>query len=138
MWTKEVIIKTKASKEAIWKLWADVSNWKSWDDQVMESSLDGSFTIGEKGLLRPRGGPKSTFELVELTKEKSFTSRSSLPLGKMDFIHSMEESNGELVLKHRIEISGILTFIFSRVIGNKLIKELPKALNKLVDLAENK
>ena len=138
MWANQVTIKTKVSKAQIWKVWSDVSNWKVWDDQVVESELDGQFSQGQKGTIIPKGGPKSTFELVEVTKEVSFTSRSKLPLTKMDFIHKIEESEGELTLIHRVEISGMLTFLFSRVIGNKIISELPKALDKLVVIAQNK
>ncbi len=138
MWANQVTIKTNVSKGQIWKVWSDVSNWNVWDDQVITSVLDGQFIQGQKGMITPKGGPKSTFELVEVTKEASFTSRSILPLAKMDFIHRIEESGGELTLTHRVEISGMLTFLFSRVIGNKLIKELPKALNELVTVAQNK
>lgn len=136
MWSKEVSIRTNASKEQIWKLWSDVSNWKSWDDQVTESSIDGKFIKGTKGKLVPKEGPNSTFQLIEVTELKSFTSRAKLPLGKMDFVHLIDESNGELIITHRIEISGLLTFLFSRLIGEKLIKEIPEAMDNLDKLAK--
>lgn len=138
MWTNKVSIKTNAAKTGIWKLWTDVENWKTWDNQVVDSSLDGDFILGQTGELTPKGGPKGKFELVEVTKNKSFISRSKLPLAKMDFIHSMEEKNGEIIITHKIQISGFSTFLFSRVIGKKIIQELPKALEELVKLAEKK
>ena len=54
----------------------------------------------------------------------------------MDFIHEMNEKNGELFITHGIEIKGILTFLFSKVIGKKLIRELPKAMKNLSEMAE--
>ena len=139
MWRKEVSIATKKTKEEVWKLWSNVSDWNLWDEQVIESKIDGAFIINQKGYIKPKSGPKSTFEIIELTKGKSFTNRSKLPLGKIDFVHEIKKSlNGELIITHRIEISGVLTFLFSKVIGNKLIKELPKALNNLVNLIEAK
>lgn len=138
MWSKEVSIKTTASKERIWKIWSDVPAWKTWDDQVQDSSLKGLFQQGGEGVLKPTSGPKSTFQLIEVTEGQSFTSRAKLPLAQMDFIHTLAQSNGELILTHRIEISGLLTFLFSRVIGNKLLSELPKALTKLAQMAEIK
>lgn len=137
MWTKRESIKTNASKKEIWKLWIDVKNWNIWDDQVVSSSLDGEFKIGQTGQIRPKEGPKNSFKVVEITSNKSFTTRLKLPLSKMDFIHKMEEKNDEIILIHEIQITGFLTFLFSRIIGEKIIKELPRALNKLSELAQN-
>ena len=136
MWTKEVSIKSNASKEQIWKLWADVPNWYTWDDQVLSSSLNGDFKIGQTGELIPKGGPKSQFEIIEVSPKKSFTNRSKLPLTIMDFIHEMKEKEGQIIVTHKVQISGMLTFLFSRLIGNKIIEELPKALIALSNKAQ--
>lgn len=138
MWSKEVSLRSNASKAQIWNLWTDVSNWNVWDDQVVSSSLNGPFTTGQKGELVPKGGPKSIFELSEVSPQKSFTTSTKLPLGKMDFIHTMKEVEGEILLAHKVEIKGPLTFLFSRVIGNNIVKELPIALDNLSALAQKK
>jgi hypothetical protein len=46
------------------------------------------------------------------------------------------KKNGELFITHGIEIKGLLTFLFSKVIGRKLIRELPKAMENLSKMAE--
>lgn len=137
MWSKEISINTNASKDQIWKIWTDVSNWKSWDSQVVDSELFESFQQGSEGILTPKGGPKTKFELTEVTPNHSFTTTSKLPLGKMKVIHSIEKQNTELIITHKVEISGLSSFIFSKFIGEKLIKELPEALDKLVKQAES-
>lgn len=53
MWTKKVTIKTKASREQVWKLWTDVNNWNTWDSEVAYSELNGNFEIGTFGILQP-------------------------------------------------------------------------------------
>ncbi|MCI4647141.1 hypothetical protein [Phaeodactylibacter sp.] len=136
MWSKEISIKTGATKTQIWKLWTDVPNWNIWDKQVVSSSLDGEFVNGQTGQLIPKGGPKSIFELVDVKHEERFTSRSKLPLGKMDFLHYMEEADGELIITHKVEISGALSFLFGRLIGKKLFAELPETMNNLSNLAQ--
>lgn len=138
MWAKKVTLKTTASRENIWNLWTDVQNWSRWDDELECSELNGKFTEGEKGILKAKKGPKSKFELILVSELNEFTSRSFLPLAKMDFTHRMSEKNGELFITHGIEIKGVLSFLFSKVIGEKLIRELPKAMNKLLNTAENK
>ncbi len=74
MWTTEVSRKTTATKEQIWKLWADVPNWNVWDKEVEISELFGQFQKGTKSILKPSGGPKVKFEIAELTDLKFFTS----------------------------------------------------------------
>jgi hypothetical protein len=136
MWTKEVSKKTTASREQIWNLWTDVENWNKWDNEVEYSELYGSFEAGTSGILKPTNGPKSKFQLTSVDKLHSFTSRSFLPFTKMDFIHEMSEEEGSLIVTHIVSIKGPLTFLFSKVIGEKLISELPKALENLSKMAE--
>lgn len=136
MWTIEVSRKTTAKKEIIWKLWTDVSNWNIWDAEVETAELFGQFQTGTKGILKPKGGPKAKFVMIECTNLKSFTDRSFLPLCKMDFIHSMTETNNGLEITHKIEMTGFMTFLFSKVIGNKIKVGLPIAVDKLIKLAE--
>ncbi len=136
MWMKKVTIKTNASKEQIWKLWSDVANWNKWDDEIEFSKIHGKFKVGTSGILKPKKGPKSKFELISVEKLSEFTTRSRLPLTKMDFFHKLEEKNGELYITHGVEIKGLFTFIFSRVIGKKIVRELPKAIENLSRMAK--
>ena len=136
MWTFEVSRKTTAKKEIIWKLWTDVPNWNIWDAEVVNAELFEQFQTGTKGILKPKDGPKAKFEMIECTNLKSFTDRSFLPLCKMDFIHSMTETNDGLEITHKVEMTGFMTFLFSKVIGNKIKVGLPIAVDKLIKLAE--
>lgn len=136
MWSKELTIKVESSREQIWKLWSDVGNWKDWDKTIEYSKLEGDFKQGSKGILKPKKGPKTKFEILEIDYLKKFTSRSNLPLAKMDFIHELTEKEGELYLTHRLEIKGVLSPIFSRIIGENIIKELPEVMSELSNLSE--
>lgn len=136
MWTTEVSRITTATKEQIWKLWADVPNWKGWDAEVETSELFGQFQTGTKGILKPKGGPKTKFEMTECTNFKSFSNRSFLPLCKMDFIHTLVETKDGLEITHKVVMTGFMTFLFSKVIGSKIKIGLPVAVEKLISLAE--
>jgi hypothetical protein len=138
MWTTAASRETTATKQQIWNLWVDVKHWNSWDKDVESAELLGSFELGAKGQLKPVGGPKTVFTLVECSEYKSFTSRSFLPLCKMDFIHLLEETDNGLEITHKIEMTGFLTFFFARVIGRKINAGLPLAVENLVRLAASK
>jgi hypothetical protein len=135
MFTSEYLMKTKASPKKIWQLWADVENWHEWDNSVEFSNIDGKFENGARRVLKTAGGPKSKFCLENVVVEKSFTSRTKLPLCTMDFVHELVNDDG-LKIKHCIKIYGPLTFVFQNIIGKNAAKNLPTAVKKLVDLAE--
>lgn len=137
MWKKEITIEIQASKEEIWKIWSDVKNWNKWDSEVQWSILEGKFEMGTKGILKPTKGPKTKFIILTANYPIEFTSRSYLPFSKMDFTHKLAEVNGKLLITHGVEISGITTFIFSKIIGNKIVSELPKAMKNLSSLVQN-
>jgi hypothetical protein len=138
MWTTEISRKTKAAKEQIWSLWTDVANWKVWDKDVETSDIFGDFKTGTKGFMKPTGGPKTKFEIFECTSFKSFTNRSFLPLCKTDFIHTLTETKDGLEITHKVLMTGLLTFLFSKVIGSKIKIGLPSAVEKLIEIAEKK
>jgi hypothetical protein len=135
MWAKESSVRTKADKKNIWALWSDVEGWKSWDDSVEYATISGAFRDGTKGTIKARNAPESSFILADCVMLESFTTRTSLPLGKMNFVHIMAEDNGEVVLTHRVEIDGLSTFLFSRVIGRSMERSISVALNKLAKFA---
>ena len=138
MWQNEVTIKSSATPQQIWSVWSDVKNWREWDNEVEWSEINGKFEVGATGVLKPKGGPKSNFKMIACEPYKSFTDRSFLPLCKIDFIHEIHQIGGGITISHKVQISGFLTFLFSKVIGNKIIKELPKAMEKLNQIAITK
>lgn len=136
MWTIETRRKTNAEKEKIWQLWTTVNQWNFWDSDVENAQIFGSFEKGTKGILKPKIGPKTTFEIIECQSFKSFTTRSFLPFCKMDFIHQLTEKDNQLEITHRVEMKGFLTFLFSKIIGKNIEKGLSKSVENLVELAE--
>lgn len=137
MWKTEVCINTKASKESIWNLWKSVSTWNIWDNSVEYSQLDGPFEKGTRGVLKPKGGPKTIFFITELEKNKSFTNQSKLPLCTINFIHDIVLTTSGIDVVHRIEMKGVLTFLFSRIMGKTMAKELTNSVQKLIYVVEN-
>lgn len=139
MWQKSYSLTTKdVTKEQIWNIWQDVKNWNKWDDSVTESEIFGKFEPGAKGFLIPSGGPKTNFTMTGCKYQKSFTDTTFLPLCQLDFIHFLEETSDGLKITHQIQITGLLSFLFSKIIGEKLAQTLPEAVTKLVQLAKTK
>ena len=131
-------IKTKASPESIWALWSDINTWKTWDHGIENGEIKGPFIEGANGWLKPKGGPKVKFKILRAEKNKIFHNRSSLPLTSLDFIHTLERDGDYTIVTQRVEMTGLLTFIFAKVIGSGIKKDMPSAMAKLVEMAEKK
>lgn len=138
MWEKQISMEIEVTKAQIWDIWSDVKNWKTWDHEVESSELNGKFEKGTKGFIKPANGPKSTFSITSAKYPNEFTIRSFLPLAKMDFIHKMNEKDNKILLTHGIKISGLTSFLFAKLIGQKIINELPKTMENLVSRAKRK
>ena len=129
-------IKTKATPEAIWSLWSDIKTWNTWDHGIEKSEIEGAFVQGASGWLKPKGGPKVKFKILRVEKNKVFHDRSSLPLTSLDFIHTLDREEEYTVVTHRVEMTGLLAFIFARIIGSGIKRDMPLAMAKLVEMAE--
>lgn len=137
-WSFEHTVETSATPEQIWAMWSKPESWPSWDNGVEWVKTEGPFVKGTRGVMKPVGGPKVTFEMVEADPLKGFTDRSFLPLTTLDFSHVYTPglSGSKATITHRVEMRGLLTFIFKKIIGSNIEKDLPGAMKKLVALAE--
>ena len=136
MWTTEHTITIDASRESIWKVWTDVENWPSWDKGVEWCRLDGNFTKDATYTLKPVDGPEVKSRITDCQYLSRFADVSSLPLAKMEFEHEMLEVPGGVKITHRIRISGLTSFLFARVIGEKNAIGLPESMEKLARRAK--
>ena len=137
-WSFENTVETTATAEQIWALWSKPESWPVWDNGVEWVKTEGAFVKGTKGVMKPVGGPQVKFEMVETEPLKRFMDRSFLPLTTLDFSHIYTPATGnkKAQITHRVEMRGLLTIIFKRVIGSNIEKDLPGAMKKLVALAE--
>jgi hypothetical protein len=131
MLIKKVSKETIKTEQEIWGIYKDVVNWNTWDDAIISSELVGDFTVGTKGVLKPKGGPSAKFILLEVTENTSFTSRSFLPLAHIDFIHTVEDLGNKRKITHTIEMGGFLAPVFKLLIGKTLGNGLEEAVENI-------
>ena len=66
MWTKSYSIVTKeATKEQMWKLFADVNNWHTWDNGIEFAKMEGKFEKGNHCILKPKEGPDNMQDQIK-------------------------------------------------------------------------
>jgi hypothetical protein len=54
----------------------------------------------------------------------------------MDFIHSMTKTKDGIEITHKIIMTGLMAFLFSKVIGRKIKVGLSVAVDMLIKIAE--
>ena len=132
----EHTIETNASPAAIWAIWADVSNWHSWDHGIEFATIDGPFRKGTTGTLKPKGGPLVHTCLTSVIPLKEFVDESKLPLTRIIVSHFLKESRGKTIVTHRIEMRGVLSWVFAFLIGRTMKRNLPGEMASMIKQAE--
>ena len=126
-----------AAKPAdIFNLYADVNGWPKWDPEVIESSISGAFMTGAVGMIKPKGGPKSKIEFIEVKPNVAFTARCKLPLCVMTFEHELVSNDSTTTATHRVTFAGFLAPLFGRLIGAGIQRTLPATMAGLKHAAE--
>jgi hypothetical protein len=136
MWTKSHSIITKAAtKEQLWKLFADVNQWHTWDEGIEYAKLDGKFEKGNHFILRPKGGPNVKVELLETVENKMFLDVTKFPLAKMYDEHLFEETSEGLKITNTITVKGILGFLWVQLVAKKIADALPTDMQHQIKTA---
>lgn len=138
MWSKSYSTITKeVSKEQLWQLFADVDNWHTWDDGIEYTSMNGPFEQGTIFFLKPKGGPKVKVQLTEVSKPTAFTDVTFFPLAKMYDAHLFEETPDGLKITNTITVTGLLGFLFVKLVANDIVNKLPADVQKQIAAAKN-
>ncbi|MBS1505583.1 MAG: polyketide cyclase [Bacteroidetes bacterium] len=126
MWIKSHSIITKeATKEQMWKLFANVNEWHTWDEGIEYAKMEGEFEKGNHFFLKPKGGPKVKIELVETVKNKKFVDLTRFPLAKMWGDHVFEETPEGLKITTTMKVQGPLGFLWRRIVAQGIVDGLP-------------
>jgi Polyketide cyclase / dehydrase and lipid transport len=136
MWSQSHTLVTKeATKEQMWKLFADVNNWHTWDNGIEYARLDGKFEKGNHFLLKPKKGPKIKIELYETIPNRKFVDLTHFPLAKMYGEHTFEDTPEGLKLTVTMKVSGVLGFLWKKIVAQDIVNHLPEEMRNQVRVA---
>lgn len=136
MWKRTYSVITKeVTKEQMWKLYADVNNWHAWDTGIDHAKMEGRFEKGNSFILKPKGGPKVKIELLEVLENKRFFDLTRFPLAKMYDDHLLEETPDGLKITGIISVTGILGFLWRKLVAEKIFKDMPAQTARQIKFA---
>ncbi|MBM3468403.1 MAG: hypothetical protein FJX71_03110 [Alphaproteobacteria bacterium] len=139
MWTRSHSKVFKSvEKKAIWDRWSDVNNWHEWVPNVEFCRLDKPFATGSQFILKPKGAPAITVQLVEVERDQKFTGCTRFFGATMYDTHEMKKDpEGGVRLTVTLRVTGPLGFIWRKLVAEKIEANLPRLMRDLTDLASS-
>ena len=136
MWSKSYS-KTVRGLDAgqVWKVWADVNQWHTWQEDIEYATLDGEFKDGNVLRFKPKGGPKIKLELTRVKPNSTFVDLTRFPLAKMYDSHELIDRGDALEIKTTISIAGPLSFFWKKLVAEKVADGMKEQTERLIETA---
>jgi uncharacterized protein YndB with AHSA1/START domain len=137
MWETEHSIETSAAPESIWKLWADVHAWPTWNADIERIELQGPFAAGSKIVMTPGGDEPVELRIAEAVEPELFVDEADLGEIRVRTVHRVERLDDERSrVSYRMEITGRASETLGPQIGPEISGDFPQVLAALVERAE--
>lgn len=133
-WTFEASAEGLANSSDVWKVWANVSGWPNWDDELEWSNIEGPFSVGTEGTLKPKDWSPLKFKITEVVEGREFKDVTIMPFGTtLEFHHHTENlDSSRCRITHRVNCKGPLAPILRFTLRRKLKTKMPRALKALI------
>jgi len=106
-WMFEHSVTVRASREAAWTFWTNISNWAVVDPAVEWARIDGPFAAGTRGETKPVGAPPTSWKLVTVDPQRSARIEIEAPGVTVYFDWKLEDTTeGETLLTQRVMFLG--------------------------------
>jgi uncharacterized protein YndB with AHSA1/START domain len=139
MWVNEQAVETTASAQDVWRLWADVAGWPTWNGDVERIELDGPFATGSTIVMTPKGDDAVELAIVEAVEPTLFVDEADGGDFVVRTTHRVEPLDAERNrVVYRMEITGPAADTVGPQIGPEISGDFPQVLAALVSLAEQR
>lgn len=125
-------VETEATPIQIWKVWEDVENWKTWDQEIELSRLDGPFQTGTTGCTKFVGTPLFKTLLTQVEPYKLVVQEAYLFFAKVVSYQSMIHTYGKTQVTFQVEIRGPLSFFYACMLGRFIKKKIPAEMEEML------
>ena len=129
-------VETEVVPEQIWELWRDVENWKSWDDQIEYSRVDGPFQAGSFGETKFISTPPMKTLLTDVVENELVVQEAYLPLARVVSFQSMQREREITRVTFRVEVRGFLAPLYALKIGKFVREKVPVEVEQMLALLQ--
>lgn len=128
-------VETKATPTQIWKIWEDAENWKTWDEQIELSQINGPFQTGTTGCIQFVGTPLLKTLLTKVEPYQLVVQETYIFCAKIVSYQSMKQVNDKTEVTFQVEVRGLLSlfylYMLRRFIKNKVPLEMELMLKRV-------
>jgi len=137
MWSSEHTHETTARPEQVWRLWADVERWPSWNADIEQIELSGPFAPGSRIVMKPIDEEPVELQIAEANEPELFVDAADFGEIVVRTIHRVERLDGERArITYRMEITGPQADTLGPQIGPQISGDFPQTLAALAERAE--
>ncbi|NUU24139.1 MAG: polyketide cyclase [Streptomycetaceae bacterium] len=137
MWTYEHALETTATPHAVWRLWADVDTWSTWNADVERIDLRGPFAEGSEFTMYLPGQDPIELRLGTCVADEVFVDVAEIDGLVLRTEHRVEPVGpGRSRVVYRMAITGPGADEAGPQIGPAVTGDWPETMAALVALAE--
>lgn len=118
--------------DRLWRIWADVDAWHTWQSDLDHAKLEGEFVAGSTFLLKPKGGPRVRIALVTVEPNRCFVDLTRFPLARMYGAHEFIARGDEVTIRTSVSVEGALGFLWRKLVGEGVAASLEAQTQSLV------
>ncbi|MFF8376160.1 polyketide cyclase [Streptomyces sp. NPDC015661] len=136
MWEYEHSVETTAAPEAVWRLWADVPGWGSWNAEIEKIEISGPFATGSRITMTPPGDDPVLLHVAEAVENERFVDEARFGDLLLRTVHRLERVDQDRIrVVYRMEITGTGADEAGPQIGPGITADWPDTMAALVELA---
>jgi len=136
MWEYENAIETSAAPEAIWRLWADVESWGTWNAEIEKIEINGPFAAGTQILMTPPGDDPIPLVIAEAVENEFFVDEARFGDLLLRTTHRIDATGHDRTrVVYRMEITGSGADEAGPQIGPGITADWPETMAALVKRA---
>ncbi|MFI9650454.1 polyketide cyclase [Streptomyces sp. NPDC052040] len=136
MWEYEHTIETTATPEAIWRLWADVENWGTWNAEIEKIEISGPFAAGTQITMTPPGDDPVLLRIAEAVEGELFVDEARFNGLLLRTTHRIDRIDQHRIrVVYRMEITGTGADETGPQIGPGITADWPETMASLAELA---
>ena len=137
MWAHETSAETTAVPAAVWRLWADVDSWPTWNGDIERISIDGPFAPGALITMTPFDGEAIELRITEAVENELFVDEAAMGGAVIRTFHRIEAAGeGKSRIVYRMEISGPDAQEVGPSLGPQITADFPDTIAALIARAE--
>lgn len=117
MWRHTFESEADLPAEALWGVLADIPRWPEIDTQIEKITIESPVGLGTHFKLKPKGRPTLSLVVDRFEPPVRYADLCSMPLARMRTTHELIPLKDRTLIRVTIEIFGLLSLLWSRVVG---------------------